>query len=190
MRVIVAPPRALGRPRSWHGILMVLLVAALAACGGRSPAGWLPGDGGARSERRIVPMDGASWCGSLDPSAFAGSYSGTWTGTWSCFGSTTLSGRVTLSLVETAANFSVTGTWESGTLPPVSGGISGSSTCGSMTGVLSGTLGSGVAISFTGTVTATFVPSSGLPPRFTSGTWSASATSAGCTGSGSWSATR
>jgi hypothetical protein len=180
-----------------YTLALMLVGGAIAACGGRTQTGWYVGDGGPHVE--AGRKDGNPSCfGGQATSYFAGTYTGPWSGTWSCWSGVTLGGTLALTLTATASGLSASGTIESFTqLPSVNGTIDGVVACSGSSPVMTGTIprvsltGSGVAYNLKGTLSATYVPTVGLAPRFTGGSWTVTASDgSGCTGSGTWSATK
>jgi hypothetical protein len=102
-----------------------------------------------------------------------------------------------LALTPAGNALGVSGNWEGYTqLPSIKGTVAGTVNCSGSSPVMTGTIpritltGSGVAYDLAGTLSATFVPSP-APPRLANGTWTVTASDgSGCTGKGTWSATK
>jgi hypothetical protein len=178
--------------------LLLVLVAWLAGCGGRSTIGGggpaLPAPGG----------DGQS-CLPIPATQVRGTYAGSWQGSIRCPEETAVAGEVSFELVPAgepdafAVRGKLSGTVTDPAFPMqlISGEIEGTMGCTTLSAQLSAGVGGteGPALPLEGRMTATLVagtgPAGGSVHGFEDGSWNvAEPEFGGCPGSGTWRAAR
>jgi hypothetical protein len=127
---------------------------------------------------------------------YAGTYSAQWGGTITCADMAAQikeeEGELLIDLTKgsSVTTLAAHGIFSHKTMKALQGEFSGTMNCFALTGKLEIGVGKGKQkLTLTGTIEGVFAPTSGVPPHFGDGTWSAENPALGCKANGTWKGT-